>query len=74
MSLDVSPTAIADIRKGVGPAGREPQTVMEVRDSSFQSRSVAHLFPIPIRLDTPRERANNALPRAGPSPRRVAPR
>ena len=47
MSLDVSPTAIADIRKGVGPAGREPQTVMEVRDSSFQSRSVAHLSPDP---------------------------
>lgn len=31
MPLDISPTALADIRMGEGPAGRTPETVMQVR-------------------------------------------
>ena len=39
MPLDVSPTATADIRMGVGPAGRAPETVMQVRARSLGSHS-----------------------------------
>jgi hypothetical protein len=44
MPLDVSPTATAEIRMGAGPAGRTPETVMQVRARSLDpSRAI---FPI----------------------------
>ena len=66
MPLDVSPTATADIRMGVGPAGRAPQTVMQVRAPP----SEAHLCAPFSRSDsaTPRGRTNNAPPPRGPEP------
>jgi hypothetical protein len=47
MPLDVSPTATADIRMGTGPAGRAPQTVMQVRAPPSEAQpSVRAIFPI----------------------------
>lgn len=74
MPLDVSPTATAEIRMGAGPAGRTPETVMQVRARSLGNRSVARHFPDLTRQPArEEEEPTTRFRRAGPSPRRVAP-
>ena len=46
MPLDVSPTATAEIRMGAGPAGRTPETVMQVRARSAETDPSRAIFPI----------------------------
>lgn len=55
MPIDVSPTALAEIRMGEGPAGRTPKTVMEVRRVvKSQHPSWRNFLPILVGNQDPR--------------------